>query len=124
MSSPPLLAKILLSKTPGIVLTNSLLSSALSLVVRVIEVVFTLIILFIVIQCLFVFPKYFPEKSKFPEESKFVDNGECIDECSICLELKPSSRWIKLKCGHYFHQTCAEKWYQKKPTCALCRSVI
>jgi len=122
MSSPPLLVKILLSKTPGNGLVNLLLSGALSLVVRVIEVVFTLIILFIVIQCLFVFLENIPKY--FPENSKFVDNGECIDECSICLELEPSRRWIKLKCGHFFHQTCAEKWHQKNPTCALCRSVI
>ena len=44
-------------------------------------------------------------------------------ECSICFE---SGVNRKLKCGHWYHQTCFEEWAKRQGetvTCPLCRRV-
>jgi hypothetical protein len=40
--------------------------------------------------------------------------------CSICLEFMYKFKKLT-KCGHQFHQTCIEKWFEKNNTCPLCR---
>lgn len=41
------------------------------------------------------------------------------ENCAICLE--PTSKTIK--CGHYFHKKCLEKWEQYN-SCPICRAPI
>ncbi len=38
--------------------------------------------------------------------------------CSICLE--NNSDW-KLPCGHTYHYTCCQKWYEVNKSCPYCR---
>jgi hypothetical protein len=40
-------------------------------------------------------------------------------KCSICFEHGGNFR--QLPCGHYFHSACIRKWFEKAPTCPLCR---
>ena len=55
--------------------------------------------------------------------SDYVENQTCVneDECSICYETTKDSEIIKLKCDHFFHKECIEKWVEKAGTCPLCR---
>lgn len=47
------------------------------------------------------------------------------DTCSICLSgMRRTKRTRVLGCGHYFHNTCLEKWEAKndnRTTCPCCR---
>jgi ankyrin repeat protein len=40
-------------------------------------------------------------------------------KCSICFEHGGNFR--QLPCGHYFHSACIRKWFERAPTCPLCR---
>jgi hypothetical protein len=46
-----------------------------------------------------------------------------MSSCSICLqELKVTRHTPHLKCNHFFHQSCIEKWKKNGGnTCPLCR---
>lgn len=65
--------------------------------------------------------------------NKSIDKNKEYEEsleCVICLEeLKEESKEnkeyiISLKCSHFFHYECIEKWYKKNPTCPICRNNI
>lgn len=47
-------------------------------------------------------------------------------ECAICFEERLENGelpLIKHSCASgYFHETCLEKWYERNPTCPLCRN--
>lgn len=40
--------------------------------------------------------------------------------CSICYGFMNKIKKLR-RCGHEFHQTCIEKWFEKSNTCPLCR---
>ena len=41
--------------------------------------------------------------------------------CAICLENVCEKSVKRLPCCHSFHQTCIDKWLEKKPSCPTCR---
>ena len=41
--------------------------------------------------------------------------------CVICLENVCEKSVKRLPCCHSFHQTCIDKWLEKKPSCPTCR---
>lgn len=44
--------------------------------------------------------------------------------CSICLELIGNREGVSPMCGsnkHIFHDTCLSNWWERSPTCPLCR---
>lgn len=43
------------------------------------------------------------------------------EECSICLERGVD---LSLKCGHFFCESCINKWKRTEPTCPVCREVF
>lgn len=47
-------------------------------------------------------------------------------ECSICREnLQPEQEARKLNaCGHWFHKSCIDTWFQQNVHCPLCRHDI
>lgn len=42
-------------------------------------------------------------------------------KCAICYE-DLTANVSELKCEHYFHHFCIDKWLRKNSTCPLCRS--
>ena len=43
-------------------------------------------------------------------------------ECCICLEpIVVNKPAVKLRCNHYYHDSCIFEWYQNNKTCPLCR---
>ena len=47
------------------------------------------------------------------------------DNCSICFEKMIDMRKIKrLKCYHYYHKKCIEKWLDTSATCPCCRDKV
>ncbi|KAF0683637.1 Aste57867_24344 [Aphanomyces stellatus] len=57
--------------------------------------------------------------------------GKWADEeaskcCSICLEemVTPSSKSIRLRCGHVFHCACIGPWVINQMCCPLCRADV
>ena len=42
-------------------------------------------------------------------------------ECSICLDTLLIGKTEKLSCGHYFHRSCINTWFEQKKICPLCR---
>lgn len=45
--------------------------------------------------------------------------------CSICLEdFELQEKIYKLKCKHYYHINCLDKWLENKNTCPLDRKII
>ena len=68
------------------------------------------------------------------EEQKLLTAGECarLPEhtpakdaiCSICC-CTGDTEWVKLRCGHAFHRSCATEWLSKhQATCPLCRTSV
>ena len=50
-----------------------------------------------------------------------------VEECSICFQCHDEQVSIKLICGHIFHQTCIETWFEHKKeakSCPNCRFTI
>ena len=58
------------------------------------------------------------------ESSIVIDiNFKFKETCYICCE--KIDKGIMLKCGHYYHKECINKWFdQNKYSCPLCRSKI
>ncbi len=53
--------------------------------------------------------------------------AEVIQEssCPICLELYVDGDQLRLlPCKHYFHQACADPWFQRQKECPLCKHPI
>jgi hypothetical protein len=49
------------------------------------------------------------------------DNNDEEDiDCPICYE--PGCDYITVCCKHKFHEKCIKMWYEKSPTCPLCRT--
>ena len=44
-------------------------------------------------------------------------------ECSICLEIC-GIEYIKLKCGHLYHEKCINKWECINNSCCICKKPI
>ena len=56
-----------------------------------------------------------------------VSDGDkyCESDCDICLgNFKVKEGVRKLKCGHFFHKKCIDKWIKLNPSCPLCRDVV
>ena len=47
---------------------------------------------------------------------------EMEEECAICMEKQHENTCQTLGCGHYFHCTCLETWFEKNKTCPMCRA--
>ena len=46
-------------------------------------------------------------------------------ECSICLDsIHDLNDSVKLKCSHYFHLECINRWFTKSKSCPYCRTII
>ena len=66
---------------------------------------------------------------KMVNENTELDVRTSEDEehtCSICrVEIEPGdiTRTIN-SCGHFFHQTCIDKWFEEKNTCPVCRQTL
>jgi hypothetical protein len=46
-------------------------------------------------------------------------------ECIICLnQFEKGQSLTLLKCGHIYHKSCLELWFNKKRTCPLCDILI
>lgn len=43
-------------------------------------------------------------------------------ECSVCTEGITKHTCAQLQCGHKFHRTCINQWFQRKRSCPLCRA--
>ena len=52
--------------------------------------------------------------------------GDEPEKCSICLEVcDPSEcQYLRLACGHEFHEDCLEPWVHNEKTCPMCREEI
>lgn len=47
------------------------------------------------------------------------------DECSICkMESTDDDLYARTPCMHVFHVRCLKGWYEKSPTCPMCREQI
>ena len=59
----------------------------------------------------------------FPKPELYQKNN--CDECCICLsEIKSKQKIQKLlKCKHYFHKKCIDKWFitSQKIICPICK---
>lgn len=45
-------------------------------------------------------------------------------ECSICLNDMKNKKVKYLRCGHFFHIACINKWLNSKHCCPICRTTI
>eukprot|EP00466_Bigelowiella_natans_P009031 jgi/Bigna1/87622/estExt_fgenesh1_pg.C_220107 len=62
------------------------------------------------------------EEVKFDPAVLVEENGE-VEHCSVCQEAFDRNKTIRrTPCGHVFHEVCLATWYQRKPTCPLCRA--
>jgi len=44
------------------------------------------------------------------------------EECVICLErMNTTKSFTMLACGHTYHVKCISRWFQRKPSCPLCK---
>jgi hypothetical protein len=53
-----------------------------------------------------------------------VDKEEIVgsEECVICLDDYDYDNNVgKLRCNHYYHQKCIERWLMEKTICPLCK---
>jgi len=43
-------------------------------------------------------------------------------DCDICQDKIKLEQTKILRCGHYFHKTCIDRWHQQRHNCPICRS--
>lgn len=55
---------------------------------------------------------------------KIVKNFSIDESCTICLSIFEQCEIIELRCGHFYHRTCVEKWLRRNGICPLCRTVM
>lgn len=46
------------------------------------------------------------------------------EECSICKTEVEDDLYARTPCMHVFHVKCLKDWYEKSPTCPMCREQI
>lgn len=48
--------------------------------------------------------------------------------CAICItdftQEETHNPGLLLKCGHMFHEPCSKAWFEKRPTCPLCKRLV
>jgi hypothetical protein len=73
------------------------------------------------------FKVYTKSQGQFPY---FLIDDVTDEECSICsekLQKKNNNKYVKLQCGHTFHEKCFKQWEHTKwaegssPNCPMCR---
>lgn len=51
-----------------------------------------------------------------------VMHGENGDNCAICLcDYTEEKDCMRIKCNHMFHSRCITDWFNRSPTCPICR---
>ena len=56
---------------------------------------------------------------------KKVSGNIISDNCSVCYNNYIDGEYYrKLKCNHYFHKKCIDKWLKLNPICPICRKDI
>ena len=59
------------------------------------------------------------EKEK--EEERLLDKENKSIICAICLDDIKTTNNVQLECGHYYHNDCLSKWFNKGSGCPTCR---
>jgi len=61
------------------------------------------------------------EINQYPE-STYTKNSNCNNSCAICLsDYTVGERVRTLKCGHFYHKSCIDKWLAIKVFCPFCK---
>lgn len=55
---------------------------------------------------------------------KILTEQQRADVCSICLDPHIERAAFISICGHYFHNSCMERWLIEKNTCPLCNETV
>ena len=53
-------------------------------------------------------------------EYSVPEEGDCV----ICQDNLSDRKWVKLDCGHKFHEDCIKEWAKIKSSCPSCRKVF
>ena len=55
-----------------------------------------------------------------------INKSNCpTEECVICLEpFKLRQHCRSLRCNHFFHKKCADRWIKRNPHCPICRQPV
>lgn len=48
--------------------------------------------------------------------------GTDTEECPICIH--PVRQYRNISCGHKFCTECLDRWYVKRNTCPICKSIL
>ena len=60
---------------------------------------------------------------KLGKYKKVKESDLCGTNCPICLdEFKESEYYRNLKCNHFFHKKCIDRWLKKENNCPMCRA--
>ena len=94
------------------------LCSVLVILKEYVETNFHVILFVVLLLNIYIF---FMDRRKRCKENTPPDHTEC----SICLQhISNALSCRKLKCNHYFHTKCIQKWRRRKATCPMCRKQI
>lgn len=63
-------------------------------------------------------------KPREESEENQEENQE-VQNCIICLDLLERNNGVRvLKCTHGFHSSCIENWFNRNPSCPVCRKTL
>jgi hypothetical protein len=52
-------------------------------------------------------------------------NFKVSEKCSICIEdFKNYEKVVKLRCEHWYHESCIKEWLSRKKICAVCKKEV
>ena len=106
--SPPFLARMLLSKSPGNVFIEGVGGTVMDIGMKCVNICVFFITITIVIHLLFIIIELFSLVYSYTTTKHLPD-----DDCSVCLEPLKSAYCVQLGCGHHFHRTCAQTWHRR-----------
>ena len=65
---------------------------------------------------------FYNQREQILKEIKLPVIVRLYGECDICQDKIKMEKTKILRCGHYFHKTCIDRWHQQRPNCPICRS--
>lgn len=80
---------------------------------------------YIFTKCIFIYREYkeYVLLNTVAPITKYDSNKE--EECVICLEEYNKKEIIRtLKCKHFYHKNCIDKWMKNNNKCPLCKDTF
>ena len=62
------------------------------------------------------------KRCKLKTSSDFCHHHSKLNDCSICYNKISNNKIKTFSCGHSFHESCIDDWFERDNKCPMCRA--